>query len=194
MLQHSIFVGLAITAVHRADQPELVPPSFFSKLNESWILSGLTSRLSLPRDYVEKRPTFAFLRRIRDHPKLSQDALRSQLEVEMQLRHRAVVPKAGDTIAALVEEWANEWLIDARTDADIEKRLEGMVEEIAWGNAIWYSVRGWQTRGDRGRAFNADFVVWVQLQVFLNSAGANAEQRTSCHILNLLTDIYPSFG
>jgi hypothetical protein len=151
--------GLAITAVHRADQPELVPPSFFSERNESGILSGLTSRLSLPSVYVEKRPTFAFLRRIRDHPKLSQDALRSQLEVEMQLRHRAVVPKAGDTIAALVEEWANEWLADARTDADIEKRLEGMVEEVAWGNAIWFSVRGWQTRGDRGRAFNADFVV-----------------------------------
>jgi hypothetical protein len=194
LLQYTITIGLAITAVHRADQPELVPPSFFSERNESGILSGLTSRLSLPSVYVEKRPTFAFLRRIRDHPKLSQDALRSQLEVEMQLRHRAVVPKAGDTIAALVEEWANEWLADARTDADIEKRLEGMVEEVAWGNAIWFSVRGWQTRGDRGRAFNADFVVWVQLQVFLNSAGTNAEQRTPCHILNLLTDACASFG
>ena len=161
MLQYSIAVGLAITAVHRADQPELVPPSFLSKLNEPSILSGLNSKLSLPLVHVEKRPTFAFLRRIRDHPKLSQDALRSQLEVDMQYRHRTVVPKAGDTIAALVEEWAIEWLVDARTDADFEKRLEGMVEEVAWGNAIWFSVRGWQTRGDRGRAFNAEFVVWV---------------------------------
>lgn len=161
MLQYSIAVGLAITAVHRADQPELVPPSFLSKINEPSILSGLNSKLSLPLVHVERRPTFAFLRRIRDHPKLSQDALRSQLEVDMQYRHRTVVPKAGDTIAALVEEWAIEWLVDARTDADFEKRLEGMVEEVAWGNAIWFSVRGWQTRGDRGRAFNAEFVVWV---------------------------------
>lgn len=194
MLQYSIAIGLAITAVHGADQPELVPPSFLSKLTEPSILSGLISKLSFPLVHVEKRPTFAFLRRIRDHPKLSQDALRSQLELDMPKRHRAVVPKAGDTIAALVEEWANEWLVDARTDVDFEKRLEGMVEEVAWGNAIWFSVRGWQTRGDHGRAFNADFVVWVQLHVFLHSAGANTEQCPPCHILNLLTATCPSFG
>ena len=194
MLQYSIAVGLAITAVHGADQPELVPPSFLSKLTEPSILSGLISKLSFPLVHVEKRPTFAFLRRIRDHPKLSQDAFRSQLELDMPKRHRAVMPKAGDTIAALVEEWANEWLVDARTDVDFEKRLEGMVEEVAWGNAIWFSVRGWQTRGGHGRAFNADFVVWVQLHVFLHSAGANTEQCPPCHILNLLTATCPSFG
>ncbi|KAF8262311.1 hypothetical protein EI94DRAFT_1602907 [Lactarius quietus] len=161
--------GLAITAVHRADQPELVPPSFFSKLTQPGILSGLTSRLSLPAVHKEKRPTFAFLRRIRDHARLSQDTLRPQLEVELQYRYRTVVPVLGDSIAVLVEEWANEWLADARTDADIEKRLEGMVEEVAWGNAIWFAARGWQTRGDRGRAFNADFFVahLVTSSVFL---------------------------
>jgi hypothetical protein len=82
-----------IAAVHRADQTELVPPSFFSKLTEPGILSGLTSRLSLSPVLGEKRPTFAFLRRLRDHPKLSQDALRSQLEVELRYRYRTVVPE-----------------------------------------------------------------------------------------------------
>jgi hypothetical protein len=176
-------VGLAVAAVHPADQTELVPPSLFSKLTESGILSGLTSRLSLSPVLVEKRPTFAFLRRIRDHPKLSQDALRSQLEVGLSDRYRTVVPKAGDTVAALVEEWVSEWLADARTDADVEKRLEGMVEEIAVGGVIWFAVRGWQARGDRGRTFNADFFVCVYFhQLFSNAAGAHDAR--AVHILS----------
>jgi len=100
-----------------------------------------------------------FFRRLRDHPNLSQDALRSQLEVKLPDRYRTVVLVAGESIAALVEEWANEWLVGSQTDADVEKRLEGMVEEVAWGTVIWFAVRGWQTRGNRGRAFNADFFV-----------------------------------
>ncbi|KAI9459257.1 hypothetical protein BJY52DRAFT_1267314 [Lactarius psammicola] len=152
--------GLANTAVHPAVQTELVPPSFFSKPPEPGILSGLTSKLSLLRTapvHGEKRPTFAFLRRIRDHPKFSPEALHSELEKPRQHRYRAVVPKAADSVVALVEEWANEWLVDARTDVDIERRLEGMVEEVTWGNVIWFAVRGWQARGDSGRTFNADF-------------------------------------
>lgn len=112
----------------------------------------------------EKRPTFAFLRRIRDHPKFSPDALRPQLEVGRRERYPAILPKVGDSIVALVEEWVNEWLADARTDADIEKRLEGMVEEVTWGNVIWFAIGGWQARGDSGRTFNADFFMWVELQ------------------------------
>ena len=64
-----------------------------------------------------------FFRRLRDHPKLSQDALRSQLEVKRMHRYRTVLPAVGDTIATLVEEWASEWLTDTRTDAEVEKRL-----------------------------------------------------------------------
>ena len=47
---------------------------------------------------------------------------------------------------------------------EVEKRLEGMVEEVAWGHVIWFALRGWETRGDRGRAFNADFFVRVWLR------------------------------
>jgi hypothetical protein len=123
---------LANTAVHGASQTELVPPSFFSKLPEPGILAGLTSKLSFMRlapAYGEKRPTFAFLRRIRDHPKLSPSALCSKLEVDLGSRYSVTVSEAGDTIVALVEEWADEWLAGARNDAEVEKRLEGMVEE-----------------------------------------------------------------
>ena len=150
-----------------------MPPSFFSKLPEPGIISGLTSKLSIFRVapvHEEKRPTFAFIRRIRDHPKLSPDALRSELEKER--RYPVVVPKTGDTIVALVQEWANWWLEDAHTDTDVEKRLEGMVEEVTCGNVIWFATRGWQTRGNR--KFNADFMVCVPLQSFVNSACPNA--------------------
>ena len=188
-------LGLANAAVHNAAQTELVPPSFFTKHSEPGILSGLTSRLSILRIapvHEEKRPTFAFLRRVRDHPKLSPGVLCSQLEVDVRNRYPAVVPQAGDTIVTLVEEWANEWLADVHTDADVEKRLEGMVEEVAWGNVMWFAIRGWQARGDRGRAFNADFFMCVWCRPL--SSGANAEQRTSCHLISLLTHARPSLG
>jgi hypothetical protein len=114
--------------------------------------------------------------------------------VELSYRYRTVVPEAGDTIAELVEEWANEWLVDARTDADVEKRLEGMVEEVAWGSVIWFAIRGWEARGDSGRTFNADFFVCVHFQLFLNAAGAHAEQCTSRYVRSLLIHTRPSLG
>ena len=155
---------MANTAVHGASQTELVPPSFFSKIPEPGILAGLTSKLSIlgiTSVPGEKRPTFAFLRRIRDHPKLTPVALWPQLELDTRSRYSAIVPEAGGSVVALVEEWANAWLADARTDTDVEKCLEGMVEEIAWGNVIWFALRGWQARGDSGRTFNADFFMCV---------------------------------
>ena len=67
----------------------------------------------------------------------------------------------GDTLTELVSEWADEWLEDTRDDEDIEKRLEGMVEEVVWGYVIWFGPGGWHARGDSGRPFNADFIVCV---------------------------------
>ena len=69
----------------------------------------------------------------------------------------------GDTVTELVSDWADEWLEDTRGDADIEKRLEGMVEEVIWGSVIWFGPGGWHARGDSGRPFNADFFVCVLL-------------------------------
>jgi len=38
-----------------------------------------------------------------------------------------------------------------------DARLRGMVEEVVWGNAIWYGIGGWASRGVCGRVTNADF-------------------------------------
>jgi hypothetical protein len=148
--------GLACTAVHQAQQTELVPPSFFAKPPGPGILADLTSRLSISRvtsaTFEEKRPTFAFLRRIRDHPKFTMSSVGDW-------EYSAIVTNEGDTLTELVSEWADEWLEDTHGDADIEKRLEGMVEEVVWGNVIWFGVGGWHARGDSDRPFYADFFV-----------------------------------
>ena len=153
-------LGLACAAVHRAEQTELVPPSFFAKPAGPGVLATLTSRLSISRvntaTLEEKRPTFVFLRRIRDHPKLAPGSLSS-------LEYPDIVANEGGILTVLVREWAEEWLEGTHDDADIEKRLEGMVEEVVWGNVIWFAVGGWHTRGDSGRPFNADFFVYVLL-------------------------------
>jgi len=106
----------------------------------------------------EKRPTFAFLRRIRDHPKFSPSSLARSLG---ESQYEKIVTNDGDTITKLVDEWAKEWLEDTHGDEEIEKRLEGMVEEVVWGNVIWFGVGGWRARGTSGRPFNADFFVCV---------------------------------
>jgi len=186
--------GLACAAVHKAEQTDLVPPSFFANLPEQGILASLTSRLSISRitalTLEEKRPKFSFLRRIRDHPKFTPSALGSSLG---EGHYASLVESVGDTITSLVSEWAEEWLGDTRSDADVEKRLEGMVEEVVWGNVIWFGVGGWHARGDTGRPFNADFFVCVRPFICI-VPGANSE--TSAHLVTssvfLLTLVLPS--
>ena len=139
-----------------------MPPSFFAKPAGPGILAGLTSKLSIslanPVGLEEKRPTFAFLRRIRDHPKFTGALPGNSAEED---KYDAVVTKEGDTLTKLVSEWADEWLEGTHGDADVEKRLEGMVEEVVWGNAIWFGVGGWHARGNAGRSYNADFFMCV---------------------------------
>ena len=67
----------------------------------------------------------------------------------------------GSPIHNLVREWTAEWLAGTRSDVDAEVRLKGMVEEVIWGNVIWYGVGGWASRGDSGRAMNADLILYV---------------------------------
>jgi hypothetical protein len=68
---------------------------------------------------------------------------------------------SGDAIVTLVSEWADQWLQGTHSHEQIEKRLEGMVEEVVWGNVIWFGIGGWHARGNGDRSFNADFFVWV---------------------------------
>jgi hypothetical protein len=102
----------------------------------------------------EKRPTFAFHRRIRDDP-----AFVVELPSSPMLQYAAVVKSAGGAIHNLIREWTEEWLEGVGTlgGADAEARLRGMVEEVVWGNVLWYGIGGWTSRGTDGRGFNADF-------------------------------------
>jgi hypothetical protein len=115
------------------------------------------------------RPTFAFHRRIRDDPVLSSTEPPSNAR-QWDQRYRAVVKAVGGSILNLVQEWTAEWLSGTRSDVEAEVRLKGMVEEVIWGNVIWYGVGGWASRGDSGRAMNANLVPYVlplDLFVFL---------------------------
>ena len=133
-----------------------MPPSIFAKHAGHSILAGLISQPSISRTATleEKWPTFALLRRIRDHPELT-------LGSPGHSSYPDIVTSKGDTLTKLVSEWADEWLEDTRDDADVEKRLEGMVEEVVWGNVIWFGPGGWHACSESSRPFNPDFFVCV---------------------------------
>jgi len=184
--------GLAQAAVHEAEQTDVVPPSYFatSAATGSGLLSSFTSTLSLAApgsNHVlpEKRPTFAFHRRIRDDP---------AFRVEFPITYLTAVKAVGGAIHNLVQEWTAEWLAGTRSDAEAEVRLGGMLEEVIWGNVIWYGVGGWATRGESGRAMNADFFLCVSSLVPLNTTSADLLvafferlpiKRTSCNLSHL---------
>jgi hypothetical protein len=121
------------------------------------------------------------LRRIRDHPELT-------LSSPGHSSYPDIVTSKGDTLTKLVSEWADEWLEDTRHDADIEKRLEGMVEEVVWSNVIWF---GPGARENSSRPFNADFFVCV-LSFLHGIAVLTLLQCSSCNIINLLAHRRPS--
>lgn len=154
--------GLAQAAVHEADQTELIPPSCFTNSATDTIadLSNLVHGLEIAgfgtspsASAPEKRPTFAFHRRIRDA------AFSFELPSDPLLQYGAVVKSIGGAIYDLIREWTEEWLdgVGARGGPGAEARLRGMVEEVVWGNVIWYGIGGWASRGTSGRGMNADF-------------------------------------
>ncbi|KAH8985107.1 hypothetical protein EDB92DRAFT_1884288 [Lactarius akahatsu] len=151
--------GLAQAAVHGADQTELIPPSCFTNSATDTIadLSNLAHSLEIAGfgtgSAPGKRPIFAFHRRIRDA------AFSVELPTDPLLQYGAVVKSIGGAIYDLVREWTEEWLdgVGARGGAGAEARLRDMVEEVVWGNVIWYGIGGWASRGTSGRGMNADF-------------------------------------
>lgn len=72
-----------------------------------------------------------------------------------------VVDNYGDRIHELVTEWYEGWMKGATSEADVEKRLEAMVEEVAITNTLCFGVAGWGARGDEGQVMNADFFLYV---------------------------------
>jgi hypothetical protein len=153
----TLLPGLAQAAVHQANQTEIIPPFYFTTPAMDVELSNPMHRLEIvgsgmSAPVLEKRPTFAFHRRIRDDPAFAVELPSSPL-----LQYTAVMKSAGSAIHGLVREWSEEWLAGVGTRADAEARLKGMVEEVVWGNVIWYGIGGWATRGTEERGFNADF-------------------------------------
>ena len=99
----------------------------------------------------EKRLKFSFHRYTRDHPYLF-----AFERPEFPLQNFTVMAKSiNGAIHNLVQEWAKEWLagVDAcgGSGTDAEVRLVGMVEEVVWGNVIWYGFGGWESRRTRDR-------------------------------------------
>jgi hypothetical protein len=73
------------------------------------------------------------------------------------------VKAASSAIHNLVQEWTRGWLAGTRSNSEAEVWLKGMLEEVMWGNAVWYGVGGWASRGYSGPAMNADFFLCVLL-------------------------------
>lgn len=86
----------------------------------------------------------------------------------MQNRYQHVVENYGNRIHELVTEWYDGWLEGATSEAEVEKRLEGMVEEVVVGNVLIFGVGGWGGRGKggAGEGINADFFLWVLIHLF----------------------------
>ncbi|KAH9040213.1 hypothetical protein EDB85DRAFT_1887169 [Lactarius pseudohatsudake] len=61
-------------------------------------------------------------------------------------------------------EWTEEWLdgVGAHGGPGAEAQLRGMVEEVVWGNVIWYSI-SWALRGTSGRGMNTNFSKYALL-------------------------------
>ena len=157
---------MAQAAVHETDQTELIPPSYFTGSSTDVELSNAMRHLEIAGSGTSapaptKRPTFAFHRRIRDDPAFAAIELPSS----PMLQYAAVVKSSGRAIHGIIREWTEEWLagVGMRGGPDAEARLKGMVEEVVWGNVIWYGIGGWASRGSDGRGFNADFLMCVLL-------------------------------
>ena len=120
---------------------------------------------------LEKRPTFTFHRCIRDHPVFTVELPSSPLH-----QYAAVTKSCGGAIHDLVQEWTEEWLAGVG-GADAEARLRGMVEEVVWGNVIWYGIGGWASCGTGGCGFTSSWHQGNFLPLLLPARRRRARRR-----------------
>ncbi|KAA1470822.1 hypothetical protein DENSPDRAFT_818604 [Dentipellis sp. KUC8613] len=155
--------GLAMTAVHPPMQTPVVPFSLFSSHPDfaSTPSVALLKRLasltltSQPASSPPPKPTFRLHQRLLADPAF---AAGTAVEAGSPKKYETFIARSGDRIHALVTEWYEEWLDGATTAEEVERRLEVMVEEVVWGNVLWYGVGGWAGPGKKaGEKFNADF-------------------------------------
>ncbi|KAI0315492.1 hypothetical protein OF83DRAFT_1199907 [Amylostereum chailletii] len=143
--------GLAQAAIHPAHQTEMIPLSFFdTSLTPNPFLRGLseTTQSNAP---AAPKPSFNFHTTILTDPALSPSALDLSLGPR---GYEGVVASGGPTILKHVNAWYDGWLAGV-ADEDLEPTLERMVEEVVFGNVLWYGVCGWALRGEK--VLNADF-------------------------------------
>ena len=157
-------VGLAQSAIHASDQTAIFPDSIFSAslADTDSLLSNIASRLSLSPTQASAatplRPSFAFWRQIVEDPSLAPEA-----SVDITSAYSRVLKNKGKHVYDLVSAWYDNWLKGAESEAEVERRLESMLEEVIIGNVLWFGVGGWAGRGKNGagKEINADFFLYV---------------------------------
>ncbi|TFY73975.1 hypothetical protein EWM64_g10037 [Hericium alpestre] len=159
--------GLAMTAVHITHQTTFVPYSLFSSHME-FLTAPITSLLNRlasltlthgGKSFSVPKPTFSIYQRILDEP-----AFEKAVPPTEDKKYEYVVDHQGNTVHKLVTDWYHSWLEGAKSNEDVEARLEAMVEEVVWGQVILYGVAGLAGPGIKpGRDINADFFLYVLL-------------------------------
>ncbi|KAH9015316.1 hypothetical protein EDB84DRAFT_1679947 [Lactarius hengduanensis] len=122
-----------------------------------------------------------------------------ELPSDPLLQYGAVVKRISGAIYNLIWEWTEEWLdgVGAHGGPGTEARLRGMVEEVVWGNVIWYGIGGWASRGTSNCGMNANFFKYALLYsvrtVKRRLTLALPTQRTH-HLGPLPAEAYPQGG
>ncbi|KAA1473981.1 hypothetical protein DENSPDRAFT_823618 [Dentipellis sp. KUC8613] len=157
------WTGLAMTAVHPPFQTPIVPYSLFSSHPDFTTApsASLLKRLaaltvtSKSAPSTPPKPTFSLHQRILADPSLAAGVA---IDASNPKKYEDLIERSGDRLHALVTEWYGKWLEGATTNEEVESRLEAMVEEIVWGNVMWFGVGGWAGPGKKdGQNINADF-------------------------------------
>lgn len=149
-------------------QSSLVPPSLFKSANNSDdTLSKLISSLSISNgtnrikaSSPTPRPTLQIFHRILTDLRIT-TCVSELASVNLLKRYVHVIDNYGERIHELVSEWYEGWIKDSTSEADVERRLEAMVEEVVVGCTLCFGVGGWAGRGDKNDAMSADFFLYV---------------------------------
>lgn len=110
--------------------------------------------------------TLQIFHRILNDPRINSCV--SELASVDPLRHYVhVIDNYGERIHELVSEWYEGWIKGSTSEADVERRLEAMVEEVVVGCTLCFGVGGWAGRGDKNDAMSADFFLYVHSLLLL---------------------------
>ena len=145
--------GLAHTAIHPARQGSLLPPEFFTSPDPLF-------RGSFSSKPSASRPAFlSLLADLLADPRLSGETLNLPHDAEeLGLTYRAILKtEAGAVVRELTNKWYDAWIVGVGEE-ELEKRIEGMVEDVLVTCALMYGISGYAAKGDK--KFNADFFAY----------------------------------